>query len=808
MHRWSLKFVEDGMEKDFVQSREASVLSSLYLCSTLVFLFAISTCSVAYISNLYNYSTVHIPVYASLVALMAVAALSASIMICFRFTKLSVHLGPDKMEILCCILALVGTFACCCAESFYMAKILGYDPWATWPDTDTEGESSRFSDSRVLLSISSAMTLSLSLMHVRWHIISAVPLSGVMTYMIPMLSLGSPEAHGGPVLNCVMLAFVAIGLSLGKRRLEWFERFQFATVIEESKFRCKSEFQLQCMPVEAHISPSHDSDRHEASGSFATSSSKARIFESAEGGEVSALSSIASLGRKEHWLIHSDQLMLLPNSVLGHGGFGVVVAGTFEGMPVAVKAPREAEDARGLTRRFANELRILRQLRHPSLVMFHGACVSAQHDDIALVFEYVEGPNLVSFIGRPTCPEEMHPLAHRHQLAEGISCALRYLHSQRPIVVHGDLKASNVIVEAGPRAKLLDYCMSRRVTPRAKLTGDSLHWVAPEVIMQTYKFPRAAADVFSFGRLLDFIVAGIQPTINLRKPAILKLAKANHLSLSGQRFQDPLASCSLPTVELCLNANPARRPSMRHIFEVVSSWPNELNFAPMTKKFDGAMDTDDPGDPLSRELHIQLERARRLVSMDSKRAELNKAKQTELNRDALGPRSVQGCKPSEDSQRNREKPRQQLSHSLPAVQEDTTTISVRTGVATPRMMQYVTIMDAVHRWNFQVHESPCCWYHSGMKEALDVIKELNLKPCRLDCPFRQDMEQCPSCHLFDSKPPKGVLFECFLCGFVSSSYKPGEAGVTSSLTRSSTDRHDSAGGNVRLESMPPFKDYL
>ena len=90
-----------------------------------------------------------------------------------------------------------------------------------------------------------------------------------------------------------------------------------------------------------------------------------------------AVDRAVNLGLSEHWLIPPGNLRLYPWKILGHGTFGVAVAGTFHGTSAVVKVigRREPVDSVQSEVALCNEIRILRQLRHPNIVLFFGACI-------------------------------------------------------------------------------------------------------------------------------------------------------------------------------------------------------------------------------------------------------------------------------------------------------------------------------------------------------------------------------------------------------------------------------------------------
>jgi len=230
------------------------------------------------------------------------------------------------------------------------------------------------------------------------------------------------------------------------------------------------------------------------------------------------LEHIADCGVKEHWLVGVDEVELMPDHVLGHGGFGVVLAARLRGTAAAAKLPRHL--ASGQSMKFlvsvVNELRLHRHIRHPNIVPFYGACIDPEIGGLVPLYELVRGLQLDKFVskvdansGRPAGLVEL-------KLALDIACALRYLHSLSPRIVHGDVKPSNVLVEQlqdVPRAKVLDLGLSRLVTRRADPLGGTRLWIAPELCESRAVSlrPSPSSDVFSFGLVLHLVLTRQYP---------------------------------------------------------------------------------------------------------------------------------------------------------------------------------------------------------------------------------------------------------------------------------------------------------
>ncbi|CAE8715376.1 unnamed protein product [Polarella glacialis] len=227
------------------------------------------------------------------------------------------------------------------------------------------------------------------------------------------------------------------------------------------------------------------------------------------------LRQVCELGCTEHWLLSWEELEVPDPAearVLGKGGFGVVLLAGFHGIQVALKLPTTADGvapAKALPS-FANELRILRRLRHPNVVLFYGAVIQPDLGVVALVSEFVDGTTLQSAATSKGQPALGMP--ERWWILLDISKALRFMHGQMPEILHGDLKGCNIMVEYHPvRAKLLDFGLARLHKKGMLPLGGTTRWRAPELFWSRGRAATPAADVFSFGRVAFLTLTGLIP---------------------------------------------------------------------------------------------------------------------------------------------------------------------------------------------------------------------------------------------------------------------------------------------------------
>jgi serine/threonine-protein kinase len=200
--------------------------------------------------------------------------------------------------------------------------------------------------------------------------------------------------------------------------------------------------------------------------------------------------------------------------LLGRGGMGSVWLGRrsdgkFEGF-AAIKLL----DRRGLGRDAITQIRheasLLARLSHPHIARLFDAGVR-ENGQPYLILEYVEGERIDHY-----CDARKLPLQDRLRLFLDVLNAVAHAHSQ--LIVHCDLKPSNVLVTADGTVKLLDFGVAslqpqklQRLQPAMPSDPQALTpgYAAPEQIRGEPL--STAADVYSLGILLHVLVTGTHP---------------------------------------------------------------------------------------------------------------------------------------------------------------------------------------------------------------------------------------------------------------------------------------------------------
>lgn len=191
---------------------------------------------------------------------------------------------------------------------------------------------------------------------------------------------------------------------------------------------------------------------------------------------------------------------------IGKGNFAVVKMATHvvTKSKVAIKIIDKTKLNEENLAKIFREVHIMKKLRHPHIIRLYQ--VMETDKMIYLVTEYAPGGEIFDHLvrnGRMVEPEA-------RRVFRQIVYAVRYLHQQR--VVHRDLKAENLLLDADNNIKLADFGFSNEYTPGIPLSTwcGSPPYAAPEIFEgKHYDGPRA--DIWSLGVVLYVLVCGALP---------------------------------------------------------------------------------------------------------------------------------------------------------------------------------------------------------------------------------------------------------------------------------------------------------
>ncbi|KAK6943622.1 Legume lectin domain [Dillenia turbinata] len=198
------------------------------------------------------------------------------------------------------------------------------------------------------------------------------------------------------------------------------------------------------------------------------------------------------------------------SGLLGVGGFGRVYKGVLTKSKTQVAVKRISRESKQGVREFMSEIASIGRLRHRNLVQLQGWC--RRRGDLLLVYDFMSNGSLDKFL----FDERKIVLnwEQRFNIIKGVACGLLYLHEGwEQVVIHRDVKASNVLLDGELNGKLGDFGLARFYergsNPSTTRVVGTLGYLAPEV-SRTGK-ATASSDVFAFGALLLEVVCGRRP---------------------------------------------------------------------------------------------------------------------------------------------------------------------------------------------------------------------------------------------------------------------------------------------------------
>jgi WD40 repeat protein len=219
--------------------------------------------------------------------------------------------------------------------------------------------------------------------------------------------------------------------------------------------------------------------------------------------------------------------------VIGEGGMGTVYRAVRDDAEyrreVAIKIVRPVIASPALVARLRDERQLLASLDHPGIV---GLLDGGTTDEGLpyLVMEYIEGVAV-------TTHARGLSVGDRVRLAIAAGTALQYAHQK--LIVHRDVKPSNILVDTSGALKLLDFGIAKLLGPHADAREAHTHTAMPLFTVE-YASPEqargepvsVASDVYSLGAVLYELLTGRAPQ---QRGATLVETLANICDRDSQR---------------------------------------------------------------------------------------------------------------------------------------------------------------------------------------------------------------------------------------------------------------------------------
>ncbi|PRQ43210.1 putative protein kinase RLK-Pelle-L-LEC family [Rosa chinensis] len=267
--------------------------------------------------------------------------------------------------------------------------------------------------------------------------------------------------------------------------------------------------------------------------------------------------------------------------LLGTGGFGKVYRGLLPSSKIEIAVKRVSHESRQGMKEFVAEIASIGRLRHRNLVQLLGYC--RRKGELLLVYDYMPNGSLDKYLYDQ--PQVTLNWSQRFKVIKGVASGLLYLHEEwEQVVIHRDVKASNVLLDGEMNGRLGDFGLARLydhgTDPQTTHIVGTLGYLAPEHT----RTGRAttSTDVFAFGAFLLEVACGKRP-IKTQGPEDVILVdwvfscwnRSNILEARdqsiGMDFVAEEVELVLKLGLLCSHSEPAARPSMRQVVQYLAS---------------------------------------------------------------------------------------------------------------------------------------------------------------------------------------------------------------------------------------------
>lgn len=272
---------------------------------------------------------------------------------------------------------------------------------------------------------------------------------------------------------------------------------------------------------------------------------------------------------------------------IGKGAMGEVLLchDPYLDRPLAVKMMQtEFLASHEMRARFAREVQVLSQLKHPNIVDVYGYWEDA--GNLYLSMEFLNGWSLRQLLDKALKVQKQEriplwaTLAIIGDVLSGLAHAhADYAHKDLGPVTHRDIKPANIIVGFNGRVTLLDFGISRPSETNQQLTvaqTGTVAYMSPEQVQE--QKVSTASDIFSTGTLFWELITGKNPFLGPNAIATCN----NILQIQPDLKSIPHSVDPIITQVLLkmLDKNPKKRPSAEEVQSMLEPvylhWPRNL----------------------------------------------------------------------------------------------------------------------------------------------------------------------------------------------------------------------------------------
>ncbi|KAJ6362841.1 hypothetical protein OIU78_003102 [Salix suchowensis] len=271
------------------------------------------------------------------------------------------------------------------------------------------------------------------------------------------------------------------------------------------------------------------------------------------------------------------------SEIIGVGGFGTVYRGRLPTSAIEVAVKKINHNSIQGLREFTAEIESLGCLRHKNLVNLQGWCKTKK--DLLLVYEFIPNGSLAGLL---FSRENSVVLSweQRFNIVKGIAAGLLYLHEEwGQVVIHRDVKSSNVLIDAEMNGRLGDFGLARLynhgTTSHTTSIVGTIGYLAPELTRTGQA--STGSDVYAYGILLLEVACGRKP-VETSDFILIDSVIEYHRTGGIIDAADPKLNSAFVVEEmelvlglglLCSHRKPNARPTMRQVTRYLN-WEAQL----------------------------------------------------------------------------------------------------------------------------------------------------------------------------------------------------------------------------------------
>ncbi|KAF9150257.1 hypothetical protein BG015_007940 [Linnemannia schmuckeri] len=261
---------------------------------------------------------------------------------------------------------------------------------------------------------------------------------------------------------------------------------------------------------------------------------------------------------ENHWLRRID-FQEISNLQMGvaSGGFGIVHAGKWRGMPVAIKVLFSLAD-------FIQEVQIHRAVQDfENVVKFFGVTRMRGNGDYGMVLQFAGRGSLRDYLSKHF---DKLDWTKKLRLARDVASGINFIHLEN--ICHHDLHSRNVLIDDKGKALITDFGLSRYLNK--ELSNNGVRGVVPYISPERLKnapFDKSS-DIYSLGVIMWELTSGYPPFDRDGENYML----AFHITTGTREKVIPGTPVEYSELyQKCWDGEPSNRPPLSFILDTLDN---------------------------------------------------------------------------------------------------------------------------------------------------------------------------------------------------------------------------------------------